>query len=332
MQVILSVFDQIMGPRFHLTSHPDLADMITHSVLDLMDLKRENGFFIFQDSTAEDIVLINYNFEIPSKVSRGGLDRLMITVVTDPIQNADIFKPHIVNFVEKIQSQPQIYLNFHDRVKSEEIVKKEMADLLQISFEELIQDCVEELQEVKLGAILVLGVSRVGKTSFLHAINRKVFNRSQRPTLGVHVTRIVLESYNIKAFDVGGQTKLRSIFSRVMELPRGIVFLVDINGDARMWEESIALFDKIYDHYSNFPKKDQKSSYQFPVPLLLMGNKIDLGTSKTKAELVKIFSLKDKDLNCHVGLCSALENKGVLKNFRWLVQEILENTLEQEED
>ncbi|SRR6056297_125631 len=324
MHLILSYFDQIMGPSFLLTSHPHLAIYLKNTITDLMDINIDKGFFEYNYYSEDyEVFLANYYFEIPSDWGRGRIDRLMLSIALDPIQNPKAFKGLLEKYGEIIQNIPDIYLALYDPEENGEMAHeiREKKKKIEQIFQGLVQDCDDLLAERVLGEIIVIGLSKVGKTSLLNTINQKAFDPTIRPTLGIQVTKVVLENYRVNAFDVGGQTRLRRLFKRVLSAPMGIIYVVDVTFNEEQIKEAREMFHDVMTHYFG------ENCFQCPpdeIPVLILGNKIDLNEAFEKKKITSWLKLEEYDMDFHVDLVSALENTNVFSSFRWLVKKLMD--------
>ena len=58
-----------------------------------------------------------------------------------------------------------------------------------------------------------------------------------------------------------------------------------------------------------------------PVPVLVLGNKIDLGSALSEAELVEKLGLRAGDPRVRVCMCSLVHRMGFGDGLRWLIAE-----------
>ncbi len=326
MHLILSYFDQIIGPRFHLTSHPHLAEYIESSVVDLMDIKTERGFFEYNYYSDEyEVFLANFYFEIPSTWARGNHERVMLTLVVDPIQNPVIYRSILEKYANKIQNTPNIFKGFYsfskEHIKNDPEVQ-EKQDILEHLFEQLLEESINSLSKILLGEILVVGLSFVGKTSYLNVLNQKAFNDNIKPTLGIQITRVVLENYRLNAIDVGGQSKLNTLYQKVKYPPLGIIFMVDITSDKNQSIEARNMFQELIKHYFG---EDLSGYSEKPIPILILGNKIDLDRKFDKNRIKTWLDFDGSPLIYKIFTTSALKNVRVYSSFRWLVAQLVKN-------
>ncbi len=321
MHLILSHFDTLEGPMFFFTSHPHLARHIREVVLDLLDLNAEGGFFEYKYYSEEyDVALANYIFELSSPFSRGRVERMMLSIVVDPIQKTGIFRNVLEKYVKKFKAHENLYKAFQHIKNNEKLEIIEQRQRVEKIFYQLLEEANKTLQSTHLGDIMVVGPSKVGKTSLLNLINQKAFNSEIRPTLGVQITRVILENYKVTAFDVGGQTKIQKVYKKVLKPPKGIIFVLDISFSENEVLEAKNLFNEVMRHYfgENCEKCVDKN-----IPVLILGNKIDLDQNFNKGIIKKWLELDNLNIPYFLETTSALENIRVFQSFRWIIQKLL---------
>ncbi|MBD3353944.1 MAG: GTP-binding protein [Candidatus Lokiarchaeota archaeon] len=321
MHLILSYFDKIQGPRYLIASHPHLANRIKKMVLSIMDIKEGLGFSTHTFAADKDVKLATYSFNIRSDWARGNAEYVMLTIAVDPIQSADSFARVLEKYANKIKTNRDaykaLYLNTQ-RIDKDIMVQYEWLDE---TFQNLIEDSKDVLEDVLLGQVLVLGLTKVGKTSILNRITSDIFNPNVRPTLGIQATKIMLESYKIHAFDVGGQMKLRDLWLRYPVEPQALIFVLDSSAGEEEQQATNELFKTIIEHY--FTDDQKQEIIEKNIPVLILANKIDLNKECTKKDIIEILHPERFPINYKIGLTSALEAKGIYKNLRWLIAQFL---------
>lgn len=331
MHLILSYFDKIMGPRYLITSHPYLAEPISKTILGLMDITQgDAGYSQHVFSGEQDLKIANYLFEIPSEWARGKIETVMISIIIDPLQNADSFRPLLDKYGKKIKSHPNVYKGFY---LNSNIIDPEILDQykwLDDNFSNLIEEADSILKEIILGQILVLGRYAVGKTSIINRINTNSFDSNIRPTLGIQAMKLVLENYKIHAYDVGGQNKIQDIWLKYSRIPDAIFYVIDVTSNNEQKKEEKEFFDKIIERF--FGPKSITSKENKKIPVLIIGNKIDLNPNCKKAEIESLLKPSKYNICYKIGLTSALKNIGIMRNFRWIIAQLIDTTLNNEED
>ena len=115
--------------------------------------------------------------------------------------------------------------------------------------------------------IMTLGISSVGKTSFIFRFTENTFQNLFISTIGIDYKVKIIEIENIKYklifYDTAGQEKFKSVAPNLIKKAHGIIIMYDITNKSS--------FDSIPDIIKNI--KEEKGN---DFPMILIGNKIDL--------------------------------------------------------
>ena len=111
--------------------------------------------------------------------------------------------------------------------------------------------------------LLMLGLDAAGKTTILYKmrLNETV---NTIPTIGFNVETLQYKNIEFQAWDIGGQFKLRNLWSNYLDNTQGLIYVVDSNDAERIAESAEALQMIISDESMN------------GVPILVYANKMDL--------------------------------------------------------
>jgi len=111
--------------------------------------------------------------------------------------------------------------------------------------------------------LLMLGLDAAGKTTILYKmkLNETV---NTIPTIGFNVETLQYKNIEFQAWDIGGQFKLRNLWSHYFDNTQGLIYVVDSNDADRIAESREALHMIISDESMN------------GVPILVYANKQDL--------------------------------------------------------
>ncbi|KAG9412029.1 hypothetical protein AC1031_017663 [Aphanomyces cochlioides] len=99
------------------------------------------------------------------------------------------------------------------------------------------------------------------------------------PTVGLNIAKVDIARTNVIFWDLGGQERLRAIWSKYYSESHGIVFVIDSADEERFEESKTALFTML-----DTPELSN-------VPLLILANKKDLATAKDEATLIERLAL-----------------------------------------
>ena len=115
--------------------------------------------------------------------------------------------------------------------------------------------------------IMTLGISSVGKTSFIFRFTENTFQNLFISTIGIDYKVKIIEIENIKYklifYDTAGQEKFKSVAPNLIKKAHGIIIMYDITNKSS--------FDSIPDIIKNI--KEEKGN---DFPMILIGNKKDL--------------------------------------------------------
>lgn len=125
-----------------------------------------------------------------------------------------------------------------------------------------------------------MGLQNAGKTSLVNVLTTGSFAEDMMPTVGFNMRKVTRGGITIKLWDLGGQTRFRSMWERYCRGVQAIVFVVD-SGDLEGLE---AARDELHELLS----KPSLSG----IPLLILGNKNDLPEALSVADLTQKLELQ----------------------------------------
>ena len=163
----------------------------------------------------------------------------------------------------------------------------------------------------KTANIAIVGLDGAGKTMVLYCLKLGESITSTVPTIGFNVEELIHGKVTIQAWDLGGQHKLRELWTHYLEDATGLIFVVDSVDKARFGEAR----DELNRIVSN------KKLPQFPI--LILANKQDVKNYAASPEEVHA-ALECDNLyrDIHTVGCSALNNERIVLGLDWLVQHI----------
>ena len=133
----------------------------------------------------------------------------------------------------------------------------------------------EESKNEETIKIIILGDSKVGKTSFIIRFTKNKFDETYLATIGVdykdRIINIENKQYKLLFYDTAGEEKYKSIPKNYIKNMQGIILMYDITDKSS--------FDSIIDWIS-----DVKEIKGDNFPMILVGNKIDLNESREVTE------------------------------------------------
>ncbi|KAA6357335.1 MAG: putative GTP-binding protein SAR1 [Streblomastix strix] len=170
----------------------------------------------------------------------------------------------------------------------------------------------------KNGIVIFLGLDGAGKTTLLGLLkNGKII--PQEPTNHPVKETFNVENLTISAYDMGGHVEARGLWKEYIVSANAIIFIVDVFNRARI-EEAREELEKIL--------REQQQHY---LPILILGNKIDIPDSMGEAELKDSLGIRSlctgkqtvKVRNARpleVFMCSMAKGRGYGEGMRWLSQ------------
>ncbi len=162
--------------------------------------------------------------------------------------------------------------------------------------------------------VLLLGDASVGKTSFTKRYCYNIFNPSERLTIGVdfHVKTIDLHGKKIKLqiWDIGGEERFRFLLPTYCLGANAAFLLYDITRPQTL--------DNISE-WTNIVR--QKGG---PVPIMLIGSKIDLEKSQRNIPREYGIQIAEKNKMTSFGEISSKTGQNVTKTFEVLTDLTLE--------
>ncbi|KNC52212.1 ADP-ribosylation factor-like protein 8A [Thecamonas trahens ATCC 50062] len=161
-------------------------------------------------------------------------------------------------------------------------------------------------QEMEL---TLVGLNNSGKTTLVNVISSGEFREDMIPTVGFNMRKVQKGNVTIKLWDIGGQSRFRSMWERYCRGVSAIVYVVDAADHAvieQSREELHALLSKV-----------QLSG----IPLLVLGNKNDLPEALSSEDLIEALDLQsitNREVCCFS--ISAKDGVNIDITLEWLVK------------
>lgn len=319
MYLILTYFDRQLGPRYFLTSHPSLADDIQSLVLNLMDIIQEHGFFEYGVED-QDHYLANYIFQIPSEWARGKVERIMITIVLDPMQKPKAFKKVLEKFVDDVKKSKDIYKGFYVKDRGNDIDVVSNHKLIENFFNELIENCERVLKQTIFGEIFLFGAVGVGKSKMIEKLKLDNLDFEIQPTIGFYLTHIIYQNLNLIDYDLDPNGKTRYAKLRSLQPPIGLVYMTTTHRLTHNSMETLAEFQDIIKIFYG-STNDEICLKRYPLLILL--NRSNDSNDINLVEYQKLLKIEQYPLLWHLGYIDFDYLDTIWENFQWLAQQFL---------
>lgn len=206
--------------------------------------------------------------------------------------------------------------------------------------------------------VILVGDSGVGKTSLAQRYTLDIFNPSEQNTIGVsYVTKRIFnkdknEETKLCIWDTAGQERFFSIVKLYFTQAKGAVCVYDVNSiqslrNCEKWINEIEKYtqesEKIYDNMTsnilNPNINTNNYSKLLHIPIVLVGNKIDLfektsdiHLKKNREERQKIIDNLQTKYNVLHFETSAKNDKGIEEVFNVLIDMMVPNTIDEIND
>ncbi|TMW69290.1 hypothetical protein Poli38472_001446 [Pythium oligandrum] len=164
--------------------------------------------------------------------------------------------------------------------------------------------------------LLIVGLDDAGKTTLLEQL-KGIFGKKPGipldkipPTVGLNIARVDIQRCRIIFWDLGGQERLRVIWSKYYSESHGIVFVLD-SVNERRFEEAKQTLQTMLEH-----------SELRAIPLLLLANKKDLENA------IGVNAMRDlMAVDTHSGpvgayATCALTREGIEESMNWFVDTV----------
>ncbi|TFF96353.1 MAG: hypothetical protein EU544_00820 [Promethearchaeota archaeon] len=177
--VILSSFDNRLGPKIFLKTPEDVENVYLDQVPLLMDLYRE-GFFIHEFGNLRTANLI---FEIRSPLARGRKELLMISIVSyaeNFYLDLNSFKEILQFFTNRLKNIKDLYEGFHcEQLNRGREKFSQLYELMHSFYNNLPSE--RQLHEKLFSQVLTFKLSSQGKSHILENLRQELNTRRINP-------------------------------------------------------------------------------------------------------------------------------------------------------
>lgn len=157
--------------------------------------------------------------------------------------------------------------------------------------------------------IALVGLQNAGKTSLVNVLTTGSFHEDMIPTVGFNMRKVTKGGVSIKLWDLGGQTRFRSMWERYCRGVEAIVFVVDA-ADGEGVEHAR---DELHELVS-------RPSLQ-GIPLLVLANKNDLDGALSASALAARMGLSQiEGREVCVYSISCKRKANIDATFSWLAK------------
>ena len=162
------------------------------------------------------------------------------------------------------------------------------------------------LKSPKKYKLIFIGLDNSGKTNlFNYLVNKKVGNTL--PTNIPIMEKILYNNKYLNIYDMGGHINGRKLWNEYYSVD-GIVYLIDAL-DYNRFSESQKIFTETM---SNIPNN---------IPVLVIGNKIDVPSARSESEIYNVFKLYNYS-NTKLFMCTIKNNYNINNALEWITEKL----------
>eukprot|EP00818_Percolomonas_sp_WS_P006687 CAMPEP_0117443294 /NCGR_PEP_ID=MMETSP0759-20121206/4617_1 /TAXON_ID=63605 /ORGANISM="Percolomonas cosmopolitus, Strain WS" /LENGTH=188 /DNA_ID=CAMNT_0005235257 /DNA_START=81 /DNA_END=647 /DNA_ORIENTATION=+ len=157
----------------------------------------------------------------------------------------------------------------------------------------------------KNAKLLILGLDAAGKSTILYhwKLGEEVVTI---PTIGFNVETLQYKNITMTTFDLGGQSRIRSLWRYYFDQTDGVIYVVDSADVDRVRESAQELHRVLADDRMN------------RVPVLVLANKQDLPESMTADKIVENMRMGQLKNDWYVQPCVGITGAGLIEGMEWL--------------
>jgi small GTP-binding protein len=169
-----------------------------------------------------------------------------------------------------------------------------------------------EVPQSSLLKIFLCGLDNAGKTTLVHFLKTGEFIANLLPTRRFNIEHVVLAGVNVIVWDMPGQDIFRNSWLKGAQDSNLFLFMLDLADRAR-WDLAKIELWKMLDRF------ELKG-----VPLLVLGNKVDLVNGNVRREMLldelELYQAKNRRWN--LIFTSIKEKKGIQESFSWIKEQL----------
>ncbi|MBD3352948.1 MAG: PAS domain S-box protein [Candidatus Lokiarchaeota archaeon] len=298
--VVLSHFDERMGPKVYYTLPKNASHEETDQIPLLMDLY-DHGFFIH---IFGDLRSANYIFDIPSNLARGRNEMLLISILLPQTDlDTEFLKNLLDQFVQELKNIPDVHKAFHD---SEE----KHAELIE-HLKEFYDSIPEEtrLHKRRTTKVFVFGPAGAGKQTIIEELKNII---AQRKIQGnqYDLSDLLIDDLSIMKYDISGKESFGDFWVDKLKDQDGLVFILD-SKDKSLYKQAKINLHKI----ANISVVEH-------LPLLIIFNKSDLDDEDLREinKYLEINTLPQENIKYFV--TADITSDEIGRAFSWLSKQI----------
>mmetsp|Transcript_7504 Transcript_7504/g.23912 ORF Transcript_7504/g.23912 Transcript_7504/m.23912 type:complete len:240 (+) Transcript_7504:28-747(+) len=158
--------------------------------------------------------------------------------------------------------------------------------------------------------ILMLGLDSAGKTTILYQLKLGEL-AATTPTLGVNVETVTYKNIEFMVMDMGGQDKIRALWSHYYDGANALIFVVDSSDEERLAEAKEEL------------RKLLGEEALKEALLLVFANKQDLPQALSVQQVADTLELSAiPHRSWYIQACSATTGAGISDGLDWLAKKL----------
>ena len=159
--------------------------------------------------------------------------------------------------------------------------------------------------------VVLIGLDGAGKTTVLRQLISRGAAPETLPTIGFTVQELVLDGLPLTVFDVGGQEKIRELWSQYCRAADGLVLVVDSGDPARFIDVRTELVKLLHG-----------TAHLSHASVLVLANKQDQPQALSPADLAARLRLHEMEQRWHIEGTVGLDGTGIDDGFDWLMSRL----------